>query len=133
MVKKKKIFDDRTDMFFHTERATKKKLEEIADEERESLSMVINQALIEFINRKKAVGPENPLNIKYANETNKDSVFNEFPIDRYFTVEDARSKVQDYINKYKVSLPHAFAYHNNMQQVIAFKMKVQFKQQVIKP
>jgi hypothetical protein len=45
--------------------------------------------------------------------------FIEFPTSRFFTLEEARNKVQtEYIQKHKVPLPNAFAYHNHMKNVI---------------
>lgn len=137
MGRTRKIFNDRTDMFFHTERTTKKQIENIADEDNKSVSQVINEALIEFIRSKKGVGLENPLNLKYAYETIKASAltltFSEFSLDRNFTIEDARSKVRnEYMEKYNVPLHKAYSYHNNMVQVIALKMRQQQQTMMIR-
>lgn len=107
--------------------------EELCRKERKSLSEYLRE-LIEQELEKKVVGPSansNPLNLKYADETIKSSqlTFDEFPTHRCFTREEAISKVQiDYMEKYKVPLPNAYSYHNNMQQVIAFKMRQQEQQ-----
>jgi hypothetical protein len=106
--------------------------EELCRKERKSLSEYLRELIVRELEKKVTGGNNrahdcNPLNIKYHDETIKSSqlTFDEFPTHRWFTREDAVLRVKDYIEKYNIRLPNAFAYHNNMQQVIAFRMKGQ--------
>ena len=101
-----------------------KEFEELCKKERKSMSEYIRDLVSQEL-EKKEVALNNPLNLKYADESIKssESKFLEFSTNRYFTREEAQSKVTDYIEKYNVPLPNAFAYHNNMKRVIEVKMQ----------
>ena len=92
---------------------------ELCQKTRKTMSEYIRE-LVEQELEKKVIGQLNPLNIKY-HDNNKS--FDEFPTDRAFKVEEAHTKIREEYLEKNVPLHYAYAYHNNMQQVIALKMR----------